>query len=106
MLVDRRAVSQYEVSRRPFDFHGAAGTHGCGAGRHWGEDRGVRLRDDSTAEAPKNKKRNLEMANRDNLAEFHDELRDPPFLDKAQSAQKLSHLNLSNLQCVEDPPNR
>ena len=74
MLVDRRAIRQHEVSGSPFDFHGTAGTHGCAAGGHWRQDRVVRPRDDSATEAPKNKKQNLEMANRDNLAEFHYEI--------------------------------
>ena len=78
MLVDRRAISQHEVSGCPFDFHGTAGIRGCRAGGHWGEDSVVRARDDSATEAPKSKKRNSEMANRDNLAEFHNELARPP----------------------------
>jgi hypothetical protein len=65
----------------------------------------VRPRDDSATEAPKNKKRNLEMANRDNLAECHDELRDL-LSGYGAISQKLSHLNLSNLQCFEEPSNR
>jgi hypothetical protein len=44
-----------------------------------------------TVEAPKNKKRNLEMANRHNLAEFHDELRDLLIPQLICSAQKLNH---------------
>ena len=46
----------------------------------------------------------LEMANRDNVAKFHDELHDL-LLDTAQF-RKNSHLNLSNLQCIEDPSSR
>ena len=79
MLVDRGTIRQHEVSRSPFDFHGTAGTHGCGTGRHLRQDCVVRARDDSATEAPKNKKRKLEMANRDNLAEFHDGVARPPF---------------------------
>jgi hypothetical protein len=92
MLVDWRAVRQHEVSRSPLDFHVTAGTHGCGAGRQWGEDSVVRPRDDSATEAPKNKKRNLEMAYRDNVAKFHDELHDL-LSGYGAIAQKLSHLN-------------
>ena len=65
----------------------------------------MRPRDDSATEAPKNKKRNLEMANRDNVAKLHDELHDL-LSGYGAIAQKLSHLNLSNLQCIKDPSSR
>jgi len=103
MLVDRRAVSQHEVSWSPFDFHGTAGTHGCGAGGGRRRQHSmVRAGDDSAADAPENKKQNLEMANRDNLVKFHDVLRDL-LSGYGAISQKLSHRNRSKLQCAEDP---
>jgi hypothetical protein len=68
VLVDRRAVSQHEVSGSPFNLDGATGAPGCGAGGHWREDSVVRAGGNSATKAPKNKKGNLEMAYRDNSA--------------------------------------
>jgi hypothetical protein len=84
MLIDRRAVSQHKVSRSPFDLDGAAEALRFGAGGHLGKKVFVRTWDDSAAEAPKNKKELSELANRDNLTEFHDELRVLPYWTRAQ----------------------
>ena len=54
MLVNRRAVSEHELSLRTFNLDGAAGKDSFGSGGHCGEHDVVRAGENSATKTPRN----------------------------------------------------